>query len=162
MLQLAGSLRLAATSFPFVAIGRAATAAAPTSRVRPGDPAWPPPEKWKQLADQVGGALVEVRSPFAECIKAPSGAACAQLLKAAKNPYALGDDVGLTQTFGWVDAWTSAPSAYAVAARTHRRRRRRGQLRARATPAPRRQGRRPQLPGHVERAPIRSWCGRAG
>ena len=34
-----------------------------------------------------------------------------------KNPYFLGDDVALTQTFGWVGAWTSSPSAYAVAAR---------------------------------------------
>ena len=98
-------------------VGRAA-AAAPTSRVRPGDAAWPGPEKWKQLADQVGAALVEVRSPFAECIAAPTGSACTQLFaKTAKNPYALGDDLALTQTFGWVDAWTSSPSVYAVAAR---------------------------------------------
>jgi FAD/FMN-containing dehydrogenase len=35
-----------------------------------------------------------------------------------KNPYYLGDEVGLTQSLGWVDAWTSRPSVYAVAART--------------------------------------------
>ena len=33
-----------------------------------------------------------------------------------KNPYYVGDQPALTQTSGWVDAWTSAPSAYAVAA----------------------------------------------
>jgi FAD/FMN-containing dehydrogenase len=33
-----------------------------------------------------------------------------------KNPYYIGDSPSLTQTSGWVDAWTSAPSVYAVAA----------------------------------------------
>jgi len=117
LLQLAGSLRFAAASLPFLGLGGPAIAAAPASRVRPGDPAWPSPEKWKQLADQVGGALVEVRSPFAECIAAPTGAACAEFFKSAKNPYVLGDDVALTQTLGWVGAWKSSPSVYAVAAR---------------------------------------------
>ena len=45
-------------------------------------------------------------------------ATCAQVFDALKNPYYLGDEVGLTQTLGWVDAWTSRPSVYAVAART--------------------------------------------
>jgi hypothetical protein len=35
-----------------------------------------------------------------------------------KNPYHIGDDPALTQTTGWVDAWTSRPSVYAVAAET--------------------------------------------
>ncbi|MEP7302998.1 MAG: FAD-binding protein [Caldimonas sp.] len=65
----------------------------------------------------MGGALVKVRSPLMDCLGAPSGAACSQFLKATKNPYFLGDEVGLTQTFGWVDAWSSMPSVYAVAAR---------------------------------------------
>ena len=117
LLQLAGALRLAAAGLPFLGLGTSAIAAATTSRVRPGDAEWPSPERWKQLGDQIGGALVKVRSPFAECVSAPNGAACAQLLRSAKNPYALGDDVALTQTFGWVDAWASQPSVYAVAAR---------------------------------------------
>jgi FAD/FMN-containing dehydrogenase len=37
---------------------------------------------------------------------------------AHQNPYYLGDEVGLTQNLGWVDAWTSRPSVHAVAART--------------------------------------------
>jgi FAD/FMN-containing dehydrogenase len=40
------------------------------------------------------------------------------VFKELKNPYYLGDEVGLTQSLGWVDAWTSQPSVYAVAART--------------------------------------------
>ena len=35
-----------------------------------------------------------------------------------KDPYYIGDDPSLTQTTGWVDAWTSQPSVYAVAAKT--------------------------------------------
>jgi FAD/FMN-containing dehydrogenase len=48
----------------------------------------------------------------------PESPACAEVFKNLKNPYYLGDEVGLTQTLGWVDAWTSRPSAYAIAART--------------------------------------------
>ncbi|MEA2851939.1 MAG: hypothetical protein QOE02_1958, partial [Rhodospirillaceae bacterium] len=42
---------------------------------------------------------------------------CAAVFRGLKNPWYIGDNVALTQTSGWVDAWTSAPSAYAVAAR---------------------------------------------
>ena len=49
---------------------------------------------------------------------APASAACAQIFKDLKNPYYLGDEIGLTQSLGWVDAWTSRPSVYAVAAET--------------------------------------------
>lgn len=52
------------------------------------------------------------------CRAAPAGPACTELFAALKNPYFLGDTVELTQTLGWVDAWTSMPSAYAVAAQT--------------------------------------------
>jgi FAD/FMN-containing dehydrogenase len=37
------------------------------------------------------------------------------VFKELKNPYFLGDEVGLTQSLGWVGAWTSQPSVYAVA-----------------------------------------------
>src|SRR4051794_2264755 len=87
------------------------------SRLRPGHPAWPSEARWKALGDALGDALMPLRSPWAECLRSPSGAACTELFKSAKNPYVLGDDPALTQTFGWVDAWTSMPSVYAVAAR---------------------------------------------
>lgn len=60
--------------------------------------------------------MVRVRSPLVDCLDAPSGPGCTQLFKAVKNPYFLGDQVGLTQTLGWVGAWTSRPSVYAVTA----------------------------------------------
>jgi FAD/FMN-containing dehydrogenase len=34
-----------------------------------------------------------------------------------QNPYFIGDTPGLTESLGWVDAWVSKPSVYAVAAR---------------------------------------------
>src|SRR5262249_47631600 len=37
-----------------------------------------------------------------------------------KNPYALQDDPGATESLGWLDAWDAAPSAYAVAAENQR------------------------------------------
>ena len=59
-----------------------------------------------------------MRSPLAACVGASFDAACAQVFKELKNPYFLGDEVGLTQSLGWVGAWTSEPSVYAVAAET--------------------------------------------
>jgi FAD/FMN-containing dehydrogenase len=41
---------------------------------------------------------------------------CAELFRSLRNPYYIGDMPALTQTTCWVDAWTSAPSVYAVAA----------------------------------------------
>ena len=61
---------------------------------------------------------MKVRSPLALCAQAPSDVACGKVLKQLKNPYFLGDEAGLTQTLGWVDAWTFQPSTYAVAVRT--------------------------------------------
>lgn len=86
------------------------------SRVRPGDSAWPSAASWDRFGKEVGGRLVKVQSPLAACLEAPSSADCARVLNAVKNPYYLGDEVGLTQSLGWVGAWTSRPSAYAVMA----------------------------------------------
>lgn len=90
--------------------------AARRRRVRPGDALWPQPAQWEALSRRTGGRLVKVTSPLGVCAEAPQGAACEVLFGELKNPYFIGDTVALTQTSGWVDAWTSAPSAYAVAA----------------------------------------------
>ncbi len=42
---------------------------------------------------------------------------CKALFANLKNPYYIGDNPGLTQTLGWVDAWATRPSVYAIAAR---------------------------------------------
>jgi FAD/FMN-containing dehydrogenase len=107
-------------SFPFfssLAPG-ASAAGQPQARVRPGDPAWPSEAAWEKLSGEVEGRLIKVRSPLADCIGGSFDAACAQVFKELKNPYYLGDEVGLTQSLGWVGAWTSEPSVYAVAAKT--------------------------------------------
>src|SRR5271163_3184272 len=88
------------------------------TRVRPGDPAWPSTASWDQLKKQVGGNLTPVSSPLAPCTDAPDSAACQARITQMANPYFIGEQAGGTQTSGWLDAWTSAPSTYAVAAHT--------------------------------------------
>jgi FAD/FMN-containing dehydrogenase len=107
-------------ALPFISgLARAASAAVqPQARVRLGDPAWPTEASWDQLDRDVGGRLIKVRSPLADCVGGSFDANCAQVFKELKNPYYLGDEVGLTQSLGWVGAWTSEPSVYAVAAKT--------------------------------------------
>ncbi|WP_245454963.1 FAD-binding oxidoreductase [Mesorhizobium sp. M9A.F.Ca.ET.002.03.1.2] len=100
-------------------LGPAQAAARPTSRVRPADLEWPAKVSWDRLGRQVGGQLVKIQPPLAACMKAPSDPRCTDVFKELKNPYYLGDEVGLTQTLGWVDGWTSQPSEYAVVARTN-------------------------------------------
>lgn len=96
----------------------AAAAPAASQRVRPGDPGWPSADQWAQLGRAVGGRLTKLSAPMEPCRAAPASPACTELFAALKNPYFLGDTIGLTQTLGWVDAWTSMPSAYAVSAQT--------------------------------------------
>lgn len=86
-------------------------------RVRPSDPSWPSAASWEKLKQKVGGRLVPVEFPLAACQSAPAGASCQDILKDLHNPYYIGDQPGLTQTLGWVNAWTTQPSVYAVAAR---------------------------------------------
>jgi FAD/FMN-containing dehydrogenase len=87
------------------------------SRRRPSDPAWPSPAAWKQLNDAVGGNLISVDFPLSVLKSDPSGDAAKSLAENLRNPYFVGDQPGLTETLGWVDAWATHPSAYAVAAR---------------------------------------------
>ena len=50
------------------------------------------------------------------CSRAGDRTDCDALFEKLKNPYFIGDDPALTQKSGWRDAWTSAPSVYAIAA----------------------------------------------
>jgi FAD/FMN-containing dehydrogenase len=96
---------------------RGLLAAAATRRVRPSDPGWPSKEAWERLNEEVGGNLTSVDFPIAACVSSLESADCKGLFANVKNPYYIGDTPGLTETLGWVDAWTSKPSVYAVAAR---------------------------------------------
>jgi FAD/FMN-containing dehydrogenase len=90
----------------------------PFRRVRPSDPDWPAPAAWDALRQKVGGRLLPVASPLAPCTTGPDGPACAARLEELKNPYFISEQPGGTQLAGWLDAWTPAPSVYAVAARS--------------------------------------------
>src|SRR5688500_15053417 len=100
----------AAALLPGVGASCASSAPSPTTlsggpwrRVRPGDASWPDAASWKRLDQQVGGQLVKVRSPLDACVEGLDHPGCAQFVRYAKNPYYLGDEVGLTQTLsaGW-------------------------------------------------------------
>ena len=80
-------------------------------RVRPNDPRWPSSDRWAQLREQVEGRLLQVGSPFNPC-----ASDCRAAQANLSNPYYLGDTPGLTETSGWVDAWSSQPSVFAVKA----------------------------------------------
>src|SRR6476646_4491202 len=87
-------------------------------RVRPGDPLWPSPDKWEQLNKAVNGNLIKLESPLASCKTSSGKSTCDDLFKNLKNPYYIGDNPALTQSSGWLDAWRSEPSVYAVAAKS--------------------------------------------
>src|SRR5215469_7648342 len=96
---------------------RAATAPAKFVRRRPSDVSWPSKSAWKQLNDAVGGNLVPVKFPLLILKSDPNGAAANELLGNLKNPYFIREHAGLTQSLGWIDAWRTSPSVYAVMAR---------------------------------------------
>lgn|SRR5574337_4133 len=104
-------------NLPEAALSKGGGASQSWRRVRPGEPGWPTAAEWDGLNRQVGGRLMKLADPLAACRVDPSGKACADFFQALRNPYYILDHANLTQTSGWVDAWTSKPSSYAVAAR---------------------------------------------
>src|SRR6266567_1534750 len=89
----------------------AAIAAVPlvrSARVRPGMSGWPSAAAWKNLSRAVGGRLMPAAAPMLTPGEAP---------RLMSNPFFVGDQVGLTQSSGWLGAWRSRPSVYAVRAR---------------------------------------------
>lgn len=98
------------------ALGAATAKKSVRFRVRPGDPGWPSVASWDGLKQKVSGRLVKLDPFFAGCETAASSPACVEALAHLSNTFDIGDQPGLTQTSGWIDAWTSQPSAYALAA----------------------------------------------
>jgi FAD/FMN-containing dehydrogenase len=97
--------------------GLAPRVAAQAARaVRPGEPGWPSPAEWSALRESVGGRLVRVQSAFTVCEPDAGSAACSDLFQNLMDPFYIDQSVNLTQTLGWIDAFTSEPSAYAVLA----------------------------------------------
>ena len=87
-------------------------------RRRPSDANWPSQAAWKRLSDEVDGNLIPVEFPIEACVKDTGSAGCQNLISSIHNPYYIGDQPGMTETLGWVDAWVSKPSVYAVAAKS--------------------------------------------
>ena len=90
----------------------------PFKRVRPGEAGWPSAQDWDELNKAVSGNLIKIDPPLGSCKANPNSAECTQFFKDIKNPFLIGDSPALTQTSGWLDAWSSSPSAYAVAAKS--------------------------------------------
>ncbi len=89
-------------------------------RIRPSDPEWPSADAWARLKERVGGRLIPVPSILEPCTSASDAStpACAKRIEEMSNPYFIGEQPAGTQTSGWLDAWTSSPSVWAVEART--------------------------------------------
>jgi FAD/FMN-containing dehydrogenase len=98
--------------------GAASSAPSVASRVRPSDKNWPDPAAWEKLNQTVGGSLIKVESPVARYATSDDNTARQKILKDLQNPFYIGDQPGAAQSTGWVDAWISAPSVYAVAAQS--------------------------------------------
>ena len=88
------------------------------SRVRFGELGWPSQDSWESLNKNVDGQLVKLNEPFSSCIASLESSQCKDALVLLDNTFAIGDEPSLTQTSGWVNAWTSQPSNYAVTARS--------------------------------------------
>src|SRR5579871_6087510 len=114
--QLSGATKNLARDAEAPDLADALRVAAGIRRRRPSDANWPSPAAWKRLNDEVDGNLIPVEFPIEACLKDVGSAGCQTLLNNIHNPYYVGDQPGLTQTLGWVDAWASKPSVYAVAA----------------------------------------------
>ena len=87
-------------------------------RVRPADVGWPSGARWERLNQVVGGSLIKPRALFAPCEAEGNGAACSDVVTNIRNPFYVGDQPAGTEVSGWLDAWTPAPSEYAIRART--------------------------------------------
>ena len=92
--------------------------AAPAARCKPSDACWPSEREWQALKAQLRGSLEPVHAPLEPCGGDPASEACQDVLRSARNPFYLQDQAGGTESVGWLDAWTAAPSVYAVVAET--------------------------------------------
>ena len=92
-------------------------AAAMAAFVQPRFAIAKPAPGWGPLRRAVGDRLIDLHSPLIEAAR-NGGAGADALFARMQNPYFLGDEPALTQTLGWIDAWTSRPSLKAVAAQS--------------------------------------------
>ena len=101
---LSASLALAGSTMLRIPGARPASA---MGQITPGAPGWPSDGDWATLKQAVGGRLSPVVVPD---VNDPS------VRELLRDPFYVGDQPGLTESSGWLDAWRSEPSAYVVAA----------------------------------------------
>lgn len=78
--------------------------------IREKEGTWPTAEAWQALNEQVEGRLIKVASP----LETPT--AIQHLLQKLQNPFAIQEYPWGTQSTGWMHAWSTEASSYAVAA----------------------------------------------
>ncbi len=83
-------------------------------RCAPGLACWPSGAEWEGLRASLTGTLEKPQSPLLPCTTDAASAACSTALTNMKNPFFIDDQVGGTQSQGWLGAWTPARSEYAV------------------------------------------------
>jgi len=105
-----------ATASPATSPPAAALAATPMVWCRPAEPCWPSSQDWQQLASHLHGKLEQPRSPIEACQHDAASTACTAAQRAVTNPYFLEDQLGATQSAGWLDAWLPVLSPYAIVA----------------------------------------------
>ena len=89
-----------------------------TCRCKPAESCWPDGKVWGKLADSLNGKLIKPQLLTMECQKDANSKKCLGELNAIKNPFYIQSKAGGTQTQGWYKAWDTAPSIYAVEAKT--------------------------------------------
>ena len=77
---------------------------------------WPSPADWQDLKTSLEGRLIQIESPLNPS-DTPS-ATLADLLNELQNPFAIQEYPWGTQLTGWLHAWSSAASPYAVLAQS--------------------------------------------
>lgn len=93
-----------------------AVSAQPQCRCLPGQDCWPAEHDWQLLAKQLTGRLVKPQAPTHICQQHPNSNACKEVLHAMHNPFYMQSKPGNTESQGWLDAWHSQPSNYAIEA----------------------------------------------
>jgi hypothetical protein len=120
-------------------------------RPRPGEAGWPSDDEWAELRRAVDGRLLRPTPLLDACRRQPASAACADVRGQLRNPISrrpAGRDTSLR-----LARCVDSAAKCVRGGRPHGCGcRRRGQLRADTRRAPRRERRRAQLPGDLDRA----------
>lgn len=93
----------------FLAAAAAVPSAACARKPSGAPAAWPEPEAWQALQDEVGDRLISTSLPWRD--------ATPEVFELLKNPFWNEEQPGSLQSTGWYKAWTAAASPKAVRAK---------------------------------------------